>query len=215
MAQPPPRPPQTPRPKEQLIKHAKDFIDQYYASIKRSDDASHSKRWSEVLQSITKTGTYEQTYAELTFGVKTAWRNAPKCIGRIQWSKIQVFDARDIRSARGMFDVLCAHIKFGSNKGLIRSAITVFPPRTDGQHDYRVWNVQLIRYAGYLNEDGSVVGDPASLDFTKFLQTKFNWKSDKTAFDVLPLVLQADGQDPEMFEIPKEIILEVELSHPE
>ena len=37
----------------------------------------------------------------------------------------------------------------------------------------------------------------------------------KTAFDVLPLVLQAHGGDPEVFEIPSEIVLETIISHPE
>lgn len=48
-----------------------------------------------------------------------------------------------------------------------RSAITIFPQRTDGMHDFRVWNAQLIMYAGYKQEDGTVVGDPASTDFTE------------------------------------------------
>lgn len=48
-----------------------------------------------------------------------------------------------------------------------RSAITVFPQRTDGQHDFRVWNSQLIRYAGYKMTDGTIIGDPASVDFTE------------------------------------------------
>lgn len=48
-----------------------------------------------------------------------------------------------------------------------RSAITVFPQRTDGKHDFRVWNSQLIRYAGYQMPDGSIVGDPASVEFTQ------------------------------------------------
>ena len=33
--------------------------------------------------------------------------------------------------------------------------------------DLRIWNSQLIRYAGYEQPDGSVIGDPASVDFTK------------------------------------------------
>lgn len=48
-----------------------------------------------------------------------------------------------------------------------RSAITVFPKRTDGEHDFRVWNGQLIKYAGYQMEDGCVIGDPSSVDFTQ------------------------------------------------
>lgn len=50
---------------------------------------------------------------------------------------------------------------------LYRSAITIFPQRTDGKHDYRVWNHQLISYAGYRMADGSVCGDPATVEFTE------------------------------------------------
>lgn len=48
-----------------------------------------------------------------------------------------------------------------------RSAITVFPQRTDGKHDYRIWNPQLISYAGYRSADGSVIGDPQNAEFTE------------------------------------------------
>lgn len=48
-----------------------------------------------------------------------------------------------------------------------RSAITVFPQRSDGKHDFRVWNAQLIRYAGYQMPDGSIRGDPANVEFTQ------------------------------------------------
>ena len=48
-----------------------------------------------------------------------------------------------------------------------RSAITIFPPRTDCKHDFRVWNSQLIRYAGYKQPDGHIVGDPANVEFTE------------------------------------------------
>lgn len=34
-------------------------------------------------------------------------------------------------------------------------------------------------------------------------------------FHVLPLVLQANGGQPEWFHIPKDLILEVEISHPQ
>ena len=42
------------------------------------------------MKSIDITGTYELTYNELNFGAKMAWRNAPRCIGRQQWNKLQV-----------------------------------------------------------------------------------------------------------------------------
>lgn len=61
-----------------------------YVLCCRYNTLSHQKRWDHVRQKIEKGGTYELTTSELTFGAKTAWRNAPKCIGRIQWSKLQV-----------------------------------------------------------------------------------------------------------------------------
>lgn len=48
-----------------------------------------------------------------------------------------------------------------------RSAITIFPQRTDSKHDFRIWNAQLIRYAGYKQPDGTVLGDPANVELTE------------------------------------------------
>ena len=49
----------------------------------------------------------------------------------------------------------------------LRSTITVFRHRTKPNSDFRVWNVQLIRYAGYKQSDGSIIGDPDSVEFTE------------------------------------------------
>lgn len=48
-----------------------------------------------------------------------------------------------------------------------RSTLTVFPQRQSGRRDFRVWNPQLIAYAGYRADDGSVTGDPAWAEFTQ------------------------------------------------
>lgn len=40
------------------------------------------------------------------------------------------------------------------------------------------------------------------------------WKGKEGMWDVLPLVLQANGMDPEMFEIPQDLILEIPIKHP-
>ena len=42
------------------------------------------------LKEIDKHGSYDLTEAELGFGTRLAWRNAPRCIGRIHWKKLQV-----------------------------------------------------------------------------------------------------------------------------
>ncbi|XP_022086343.1 nitric oxide synthase, brain-like isoform X1 [Acanthaster planci] len=203
-----------PRPTTEVLKQAKEFIQQYYAHIGRANTDAHASRLAEVTACIETTGTYNLTEAELTFGAKLAWRNASRCIGRIQWSKLQLFDARNVRNTRGMLEAICKHLLYATNKGNLRSAITVFPSRTDGHHDYRVWNTTLIKYAGYQQEDGTVIGDPASVEFTKICQ-KLGWKGSGGRFDILPLVLQANGEDPEWFDIPEECAMEVKLSHPE
>uniref|UniRef100_A0A8C4UW58 Nitric oxide synthase 3 n=1 Tax=Falco tinnunculus TaxID=100819 RepID=A0A8C4UW58_FALTI len=66
-----------------------------------------------------------------------------------------------------MFSFLCTHIQYATNRGNIRSAITIFPQRMPGRGDFRIWNTQLIRYAGYRQPDGSVQGDPANVDITE------------------------------------------------
>jgi len=43
---------------------------------------------------------------------------------------------------------------------------------------------------------------------------QLGWEGKGGNFDVLPLVLQAHGGDPEWFDIPLEIVLEVEMKHP-
>ncbi|XP_031367225.1 nitric oxide synthase, salivary gland isoform X1 [Apis dorsata] len=202
-----------PRSKEEILLHAKDFLEQYFSSIRRLNSEAHRIRWESVQKEVTVTGTYQLTETELVFGAKVAWRNATRCIGRIQWSKLQVFDCRYVTTTSGMFEALCNHIKYSTNKGNIRSAITIFPQRTDGKHDYRVWNHQLISYAGYKNPDGTIIGDPANIEFTE-LCMKLGWKSARTRFDILPLILSANGHDPDYFDIPNELVLEVPLSHP-
>ena len=54
-----------------------------------------------------------------------------------------------------------------------RSTITVFRQRTKPKSDFRVWNIQLFRYAGYKQEDGSILGDPSNVEFTQVSEHYF------------------------------------------
>lgn len=61
-----------------------------------------------------------------------------------------------------------------------RSAITIFPQRMNGK-EFRIWNQQLISYAGYTNRSGNenelengptdhksaIIGDPINVEFTQ------------------------------------------------
>uniref|UniRef100_A0A3B4YGT4 Nitric oxide synthase n=1 Tax=Seriola lalandi dorsalis TaxID=1841481 RepID=A0A3B4YGT4_SERLL len=187
------RKPDEVRSKEELLPLATDFIDQYYTSIKRYGSKAHVDRLEEVTKEIEASGTYQLKDTELIYGAKHAWRNAARCVGRIQWSKLQVI--------------------YSMPKIIFCISTSIFTFRTDGKHDFRVWNSQLIRYAGYKQPDGQIMGDPANVEFTEICM-QLGWKAPKGRFDVLPLLLQANGNDPELFEIPEDLILEVPIVHP-
>lgn len=168
-----------------------------------------SKTWLDNrLQQVEEAGEYVPTTEELTFGARVAWRNNNKCIGRLFWQSLHVFDERALVEETAIFEALVRHIDFATNEGKIRPAITVFHPTR-----VRIWNHQLIRYAGYETNVG-IVGDPHSIAFTNVCM-ELGWEPKKTEFEILPLVIQVDGKKPKVFEIPKKHVLEVEMTHPE
>jgi nitric-oxide synthase, bacterial len=63
---------------------------------------------------------------------------------------------------------------------------------------------------------GDVRGDRRYVDFT-YRAVALGWdRPDPPGrFDVLPLLVSADGADPEIFDIPPDAVLEVPLSHPD
>ncbi len=160
------------------------------------------------LQQVESEGEYNPTTEELIFGARVAWRNSNKCIGRLFWQSLHVVDARDILDEQSIFETLLAHIQYATNDGKIRPTITVFASQR-----VRIWNHQLIRYAGYETEEG-IIGDSHSIVFTKICKS-LGWQGEGTAFDVLPLIVQVDNRAPQVFTIPHEYILEVSIRHPE
>lgn len=56
----------------------------------RFGSAEHLNRWSEIKTQIEESDGYIMKTEELKYGATVAWRNAPRCPGRIQWKKLQV-----------------------------------------------------------------------------------------------------------------------------
>nr|BFE68236.1 nitric oxide synthase oxygenase [Actinoplanes digitatis] len=128
-----------------------------------------------------------------------------------------MLDRRRARTADDIFSLLVHHLRVaggGDRPGAIRPVISIFAPALPGQPYARVWNEQLIRYAGYRTEDGSFVGDPRNERFTAAMQG-FGWRGKGEAFDVLPLAVETPAEGVRLYELPERAILEVPLTHPE
>lgn len=195
----------------QLLSEASQFIELCYNE--RQLEKQIPARLDEIKGEINKKGFYTHTMEELQYGAKVAWRNSNKCIGRLFWNSLHVIDARDANTTEEVYRALCEHIEYATNGGRLIPTITIFAPKQNGKEKVRIWNHQLIRYAGYETNAG-IVGDPASIEFTKTCN-KLGWKGEETAFDILPLVVQLEDCDPVWFDVPKDLVLEVGIEHPE
>lgn len=194
-----------------LFSAAEDFLTQYYHAIHRPDELP--KRLERVRQIIEETGTYTHTEEELTYGARVAWRNSNRCIGRIYWASLKVRDCRHIYRPEDAFASLEEHLDFAFNGGKIRNTISIFAPLSPtNDPPLLILNDQLIRYAGYTQADGTIVGDPSQVEFTNLCQ-RLGWEGTGTHFDVLPVVFQLPDGSHQFFEWPS--VEEVVIRHPE
>ena len=194
---------------------AEDFLRQCYLENPRLGPVE--PRLAIVRAQIAATGTYAHTTDELAYGAKMAWRNASRCIGRLYWRSLVVLDRRRARTADEIFSLLVHHLQVaggGDRRGAIRPVISIFAPAQPGRPFARIWNDQLVRYAGYRGADGSAVGDPRNERFTAALQG-YGWRGKGEAFDVLPLAIETPEEGVRLYELPDRAVLEVPLAHPE
>src|SRR5947209_13588705 len=144
------------------VAEAEEFLRLYHAEHPEAGPVG--RRLRAVHTEIAATGTYVHTGPELTFGAKVAWRNASRCIGRLYWHNLLVLDRRHVTGADQIFHDLVTHLRIAGGggpwrldeqgnwirrPGQIRPVMSVFAPAQPGCGYARVWNEQLIRYAGY------------------------------------------------------------------
>jgi nitric-oxide synthase len=154
------------------------------------------------------------TSSELTWAGRIAWRNHARCIGRLPWSTLRVRDCRGVSQADEIFESLCEHLALATNGGNIRAVMTVFAPSCRDGTGPRIWNHQLCGYAGYRDASGCILGDPANVEFTR-LAICLGWtKSDRSAFDLLPIIIEDGKGHPRLYELPAGSVLEIRLRHP-
>ncbi len=172
-------------------------------------------RWEEVRSEIRRYGHYEHRLEELEFGARVAWRNSVRCVGRAMWDQLEVVDARSVRSLDEIAEGCVRHIRRATNGGRIRPMVTVFPA-SERRNAWRIWNYQLVRYAGYRLGDGQMRGDPSECEFTEFCR-EAGWvpPKERGAWDVLPLAICGPDGNTRTYPVPADAVLEVGMTHPE
>lgn len=200
------------QPVANLKEEARLFLSQFYAEKNLSKDAL-DERLNEVMVSIEETGTYEHTIDELTFASRVAWRNSTRCVGRYFWGNMIVRDCREIDNEKAVFESLVDHLRLGINEGNLRAVISIFNPNNP---QIRLYNPLLLMFAGYKQPDGSVLGDPATVELTK-IACDLGWKpkGEKSRFDPLPLIVEIDGRKPQYFDWPDDLVKTVPITHPD
>src|SRR5690349_4085589 len=146
---------------------AEDFLRLFNAESPQATNLTG--RLAKVRAEIADTGTYQHTHAELVFGARVAWRNASRCIGRLYWRSLVVRDLRKLQQPDEVFEELVNHLTLAGQRerSVIRPMISIFAPHRPGQPaPARLWNEQLIRYAGHRQPDGTIVRDPPSAELT-------------------------------------------------
>ena len=198
-----------------MLREAQQFIAQVADELDWPD-AQKRQRLTEVTREIRATGTYTHSGEELDYGAKLAWRNAPKCIGRISWKNLIVRDMRHVNDATSIYNECVQHLRTATNDGNIEIVLTVFRPLAPGERwGPRLWNSQLVRYAGYDMGDGTRRGDGANIELTDAIM-KLGWTppEPRGEYDILPLVIDLPGESPRIFPLAPEEVLEVPISHP-
>ena len=224
------------QPTHILEKEAEDFLRSLRADGLYKDDLAFQQRLKEVLQEIREGavetitqeeisvhanttvamgGCWKQTSQELHFGIRRAWRNSRKCIMRSHCDELKLCDLREVTSSVQMVAELLKGISEAFNDGNIKPTAFIFASRQNGCRGPMFWNHQVLQFAGYEREDGSILGDPNSVILTNAI-LELGWVPpvSRSPWDLLPLVAMAEGERPAFAEIPPNLRTLVNIRHP-
>jgi nitric-oxide synthase len=205
-----------PRPrlsKQSIYGEAEEFLRAFHKA--RPKAGRVDARLAKVREEIMATGTYRHQPAELAYGARLALRDSGWCPAKVPWRGLLVRDLRQIRDSAEVAVQCVQHLRMSTNDGAVRPMVSVFAPDTPWRQGPRIRNDQLVRYAGYA-EAGRVLGDRRYVDFTNAV-CRLGWRPPpgRTAFDKLPLVVQTPHEGVSVFPLPKDVVREVALEHPE
>ncbi|MBB4906645.1 nitric oxide synthase oxygenase [Actinophytocola algeriensis] len=198
---------------QSLYGEAEEFIRAFHHARPRAGQVE--ARLAKVREEIMATGTYRHKPAELAYGARLALRDSGWCPANVPWRGLLVRDLRQIRDSTEVATQCVQHLRMSTNDGAVRPMVSVFAPDTPWRPGPRIRNDQLVRYAGYA-EPGRVLGDRRYVDFTTAV-CRLGWRppTGRTAFDKLPLVVQTPHEGVAVFPLPRDVVHEVPLEHPE
>lgn len=173
-------------------------------------------RLAQVRAEIAGTGTYWHTREELAYGARVALRDSGWCTNVLPWRRLTIRDLRGVRDARAVAGECVEHLRIATGGGQIRPLVSVFAPDIPGAPGPCVWNEQLVCYAGYRDAAGRVLGDGRYTALTETVR-RMGWQppAQRSAFDLLPLVVETAQEGPRRFCVPRDVVQQVPLEHPE
>lgn len=187
-----------------------------FASVTNQTMTATERRWAEVSSGLRRRGTYDHTPEELAFGARLAWRNQGRCIGRLFWESLEVFDCRAITDPAAMAERITAHMGYALGDGRIRSVVSIFAPVTGSSLPAYVESEQITQYAGYMLDNGRVIGDRQNVEATR-IALSLGWKApeERGRFDVLPYVIRDRDDRRSLHSVPEALVRHVAISHPD
>jgi len=200
--------------RHERIEEARAFIRLYHHEMQLAPSMC-TYREREVTASLRRTGHYDHSPEELAFGARIAWRNQARCIGRLFWKSLEVFDCRQITEPDQIAGRIVEHMRHARGEGTIRSAISIFAPVRGSEVPAYIENRQIAQYAGYLQPGGRILGDPLNVEFTRIV-TSLGWKpaAGPNRFDLLPLLIRDPVGHRHVYELPADCVTEIAIRHP-
>ncbi|RVT43949.1 nitric oxide synthase oxygenase [Sphingobium algorifonticola] len=173
------------------------------------------RRWAEIRRELAAAKFYRHTPEELAFGARVAWRNHGRCIGRLFWESLEVFDCREITDPAAMAARITDHMTAALSDGRVRSMISIFAPVENERIPARIESGQITQFAGYLREDGQVLGDRQNVEATRIAMA-MGWKppTDPSRFDLLPYFIRSPEDVRSMHALPLSAYRLVPINHP-
>ncbi|TLD19508.1 Nitric oxide synthase-like protein [Venturia nashicola] len=158
---------------------------------------------------------WKQSAEELLWGLRLAWKHSGKCIMRSEYTSLRLRDLRHVTTSLEMGRELIQGLTEAFNNGNIQPTAFVFPHRETGTTGPLIWNRNILAFAGYLEADGTILGDPANVTLTSDM-IELGWTPPRfrTRWDLLPLVTMAEGDEPVITEIPPSLFPLVNIRHP-